>query len=125
RFTLSQQRDISVVLRDDHALVINAWGNLDIDAARLTILTGPCERMMIHRHLNCWEFCCAFNTSLYIGRDADLDILGHCKLNHEAEDNKQAHHRSFPNPLWQQIHILCRDEVKDSAFLGSEQGSSA
>jgi hypothetical protein len=64
-----------VVLGDDDALVIEARGNLDVDATGAAVGALAGEGMVVHGHLNGGKFVGGFDAGFYIGRDADMDVL--------------------------------------------------
>ena len=76
RLPHAHQRDVRVVLRHDHSLVIHTRLNFDVHAPGLAIFSHAGKRMVIHRHLDRRKFRRALNPRLHIGRDADMHVLG-------------------------------------------------
>ena len=75
RFPGAHKRNVGMVLRHNHALVINARLNLDKHAPMLAILSNTGKRMMIHRHLDGRKFRRPLDARLHIRRNPHMYVL--------------------------------------------------
>jgi len=79
-----------VILGHDDALVIDAGGDLDKDAAGFARGADTGEWVVVHGHLYGWEFSGAFYAGFHVGGDTDVDVLSRGWMRVEGDRQEES-----------------------------------